>query len=621
MTDPAAILEIVQQRTDSGTVAPPLGGVDSPSVEYRRRRDTRANRLEGLQRIERAVSLFRLAVMVLLFVSAWLSLQNGLFALGWASLPLAVFLALVVYHRHVLNRSERARRSVLFYDDGLARIEDRWQGRGKTGEKYLDEDHLYTSDLDIFGPASLFELLATTRTGAGDDCLARWLREPANKSTIEARQRAVEELRSKLDFREDFSALGGDVDGAVDVAALIEWAEAPVAAPKPILRLFLGFLAAGQVSGVVAWAFLGWGPTLLLPFLLGHSVLALVMRKHIRSSTQGAAGAGRDLALVGRVLARIESEEVSSPRLVHLQQELGTDPLPPARHIRRLVRLADFLDSARNPFFVPFALLLVWVPQLALAMDRWRTTVGKKVGRWIATAGEVEALAALAAFAFENPLAPFAEIVDRDEPLFEGTGLAHPLLPRDECVVNDARLDTEQRCLLVSGSNMSGKSTFLRTVGINAVLALAGAPVRADHLRLTELRIGASIQIHDSLQDGHSRFYREILRMRDILHLREGDRQTLFLLDEILHGTNSHDRRLGAEAILRSLIQRKAIGLVTTHDLALARICEDPAMAAINVHFEDEIIDGKMIFDYRLRPGVVQKSNAIALMRQVGLEV
>jgi len=407
----------------------------------------------------------------------------------------------------------------------------------------------------------------------------------------------------------------------VDVAALIEGAEAPVAAPKPILRLFLGFLAAGQVSGVVAWAFLGWGPTLLLPSLLGHSVLALVMRKHIRSSTQGAAGAGRDLALVGRVLARIESEEVSSPRLVHLQQELATDPLPPARHIRRLVRLADFLDSARNPFFVPFALLLVWVPQLALAMDRWRTTVGKKVGRWIATAGEVEALAALAAFAFENPLAPFAEIVDRDEPLFEGTGLAHPLLPRDECVVNDARLDTEQRCLLVSGSNMSGKSTFLRTVGINAVLALAGAPVRADHLRLTELRIGASIQIHDSLQDGHSRFYREILRMRDILHLREGDRQTLFLLDEILHGTNSHDRRLGAEAILRSLIQRKAIGLVTTHDLALARICEDPAMAAINVHFEDEIIDGKMIFDYRLRPGVVQKSNAIALMRQVGLEV
>jgi len=559
--------------------------------------------------------------MVLLFVSAWLSLQNGLFALGWASLPLAVFLALVLYHRRVLNRSERARRSVLFYDDGLARIEDRWQGRGKTGEKYLDEDHLYTSDLDIFGPASLFELLATTRTGAGDDCLARWLREPASKSTIEARQGAVEELRSRLDFREDFSALGGDVDGAVDVAALIEWAEAPVAAPKPILRLFLGFLAAGQVSGVVAWAFLGWGPTLLLPFLLGHSVLALVMRKHIRSSTQGAAGAGRDLALVGRVLARIESEEVSSPRLVHLQQELATDPLPPARHIRRLVRLADFLDSARNPFFVPFALLLVWVPQLALAMDSWRTTVGKKVGRWIATAGEVEALAALAAFAFENPLAPFAEIVDREKPLFEGTGLAHPLLPRDECVVNDARLDTEQRCLLVSGSNMSGKSTFLRTVGINAVLALAGAPVRADHLRLTELRIGASIQIHDSLQDGHSRFYREILRMRDILRLREGDRQTLFLLDEILHGTNSHDRRLGAEAILRSLIQRKAIGLVTTHDLALARICEDPAMAAINVHFEDEIIDGKMIFDYRLRPGVVQKSNAIALMRQVGLEV
>jgi DNA mismatch repair ATPase MutS len=196
------------------------------------------------------------------------------------------------------------------------------------------------------------------------------------------------------------------------------------------------------------------------------------------------------------------------------------------------------------------------------------------------------------------------------------------LIPETRNVRTDLKLsDEERRVLIVSGSNMSGKSTLLRTVGINTVLALAGAPIRARRLRLTPLQVGASIRIQDSLQAGASRFYAEITRLRQIVELTEGELPVLFLLDEILHGTNSHDRRIGAEGVVRGLIERGAIGLITTHDLALARIAEELAPRAANVHFEDHLEEGKMTFDYRLRPGVVERSNALELMRSVGLEV
>ena len=186
---------------------------------------------------------------------------------------------------------------------------------------------------------------------------------------------------------------------------------------------------------------------------------------------------------------------------------------------------------------------------------------------------------------------------------------------------NDVHLAADLAVLVISGSNMSGKSTLLRTVGVNAVLAQAGAPVRARRLRLSPLAVGTSMRIADSLQAGTSRFYAEIQRLRQIVDLAAGPRPLLFLLDEILHGTNSHDRRFGAEAIVRGLVQRGAIGLVTTHDLSLATIADALAPRAANVHFEDHLEDGRMTFDYQLRPGVVRKSNALELMRAVGLEV
>jgi DNA mismatch repair ATPase MutS len=242
------------------------------------------------------------------------------------------------------------------------------------------------------------------------------------------------------------------------------------------------------------------------------------------------------------------------------------------------------------------------------------------VAHWIRAVGEFEALCALGAYAFECREDPFPELVPGPAH-YEAQALGHPLIPEEACVRNDITLGSPTQVLIVSGSNMSGKSTLLRTVGINAVLAFAGAPVRGRRLRISPLTIGATLRIQDSLQAGRSRFYAEITRVRQIVELSRGPVPLLFLFDELFHGTNSHDRCVGAESIVRDLIDAAAIGLLTTHDLALARIVDALAPRALNVHFEDQLIDGQMHFDYRMRPGVVQHSNALALMRAIGLEV
>jgi DNA mismatch repair ATPase MutS len=333
---------------------------------------------------------------------------------------------------------------------------------------------------------------------------------------------------------------------------------------------------------------------------------------------------GQDLELLAAVLERFEREWFQAPPVARLRDTLRSGAIPPSVAVRRLSRLVALLDSRRNQLFAPFAYLLLWGTQLGFAVEAWRARHGAAVGRWIDAVGTLEALCSLAGHAFENPADPFPEILEGTRAHLEAEGLAHPLLPPATAVRNDVVVGTGNaipQVLLVSGSNMSGKSTLLRAVGINAVLALAGAPVRARRLRLTALSLGATLRIQDSLQEGTSRFFAEVQRLSDLVKLARGERPLLFLLDEILHGTNSHDRRLGAEGIVRGLLARGAVGLVTTHDLALAAIAEELGPAAANVHFEDRLEGGKLTFDYTLRPGVVRRSNALELMRSVGLEV
>ncbi|MEQ9069690.1 MAG: hypothetical protein RLO18_23350, partial [Gimesia chilikensis] len=241
---------------------------------------------------------------------------------------------------------------------------------------------------------------------------------------------------------------------------------------------------------------------------------------------------------------------------------------------------------------------------------------------WLAAVGEFEALCSLAGHAYEHPTDPFPEIVEPTTgPCFEGTSLGHPLIPEHQVVRNDVTLNSQDRLLMISGSNMSGKSTLMRTVGTNFVLALAGAPVRAVSLRVSPMQAGTAMRVQDSLQQGASLFYQSVARLSAVVHLADAPEPVLFLLDEILQGTNSHDRRIGAQSVIETLIERGGIGIVTTHDLALTEITDLFGDKARNVHFEDQLVDGKMTFDYRMRPGVVEHSNALELMKMMGIQL
>ncbi|HVZ18398.1 MAG TPA: hypothetical protein VG897_14855, partial [Terriglobales bacterium] len=281
----------------------------------------------------------------------------------------------------------------------------------------------------------------------------------------------------------------------------------------------------------------------------------------------------------------------------------------------------DLVDSRENLILRTPNISLLYELQVAFAVEAWRRRYGRAIRSWLTTIGEIEALVSLAAYSYEHPGDPFAEFVEGEDTQFVGECLGHPLISAEKNIRNDAHLDQATRALVVSGSNMSGKSTYLRTIGLNAVLAMAGAPVRATILRLAPVQVASSLHVVDSLQTGRSGFASELGRLREIMVLMQHDLPVLFLVDELLHGTNSHDRLAGGQALLRAFITYGAIGVVTTHDLSITQIPLDLQAMVRNAHFEDRVEDGHMVFDYRLREGVVVRSNALELMRSIGLDV
>jgi hypothetical protein len=599
---------------------------------YVQRLEARRDAVLRLRARERTISIARvISVLATVALAFW----NLLAAL----VPLLAFVVLVVLHERRVRERTRAENGVRFYERALARIDETWPGLGDPGSEFSDDHHPYAGDFDLFGRGSLFELLSIAVTPAGRRRLASWLKEPPRDAAeTRLRQAAVLELRERLDLREDISLEAAEVVREVESAHLDAWASMPTITLSPLLRIASYVLPAITVilvlltlptwiARLVDWthpeaslgAFANMPSWPLLIAIVLTVLVARVLYPLTGPIVLGVERAEPALALLAGVLARIEREQFASPRLSALHARLRGAQLPASEDIETLRKRVSLLDARRNQFFAPFAFLLLWTPHVAMSIERWRQRSGARIGDWIETVGEIEALASLASFAFEHPEFAMPEIL-ADGPRLEAEALGHPLIPRDRRVTNDIRLGTAPQLLVVSGSNMSGKSTMMRSVGIAAVLAMSGAPVCARALRISPTAVGASIRIADSLQENASRFYAEILRIRLVLDLsKQGP--LLFLLDEVLAGTNSHDRRIGAEAIVRSLVQRGSMGLVSTHDLALAQIADSLAPAAANVHFEDHIEDGKVVFDYRMRPGVVTKSNALALMRSVGIEV
>lgn len=590
-----------------------------PHNEYVRRLEKRVEVAARFDRTHIRVGNVKVMLAIAAVLIAWAAFGYGVLSPLWLLAPAALFLALLVYHDQVLRRRQRAARAARFYENGIARVEGRWAGRGYGGEQFNDPAHPYAEDLDLFGRGSLYELLCAARLRTGERTLAEWLLNTAAPEEIGARQEAIDELRPRLDLREDISLLGEEIRSGINPADLVRWSEQQVMVDFRFARIWAAVLAVAAASGAIAWWVTGYA-TPFVAVLIVEAIYYLRFRAAISKIVEAVGKPAYGLGLLSEVLARLEKEDFSSPKLAGLRKQLDVHGRAPSRQIARLNRLMEMLDSRDNVLIRVIGPPLLWTTQLAFAIEAWRKENGLAVRHWISAAGEIEALLSLASYSYEHPADPFPEIV-AEGPLFHAEAVAHPLLDERKAVRNDVRLGADLRVLVVSGSNMSGKSTLLRTVGVNAVLAMAGAPVRAKRLAISPVAVGASIRTLDSLQSGTSRFYAEIKRLRLLIEQTNGARPLLFLLDELLHGTNSHDRKAGGEAVVRSLLQRGAFGLLTTHDLALAHIADELKPRAVNVHFQDFLEDGHMKFDYRLRPGVVTKSNALELMRSVGLDV
>lgn len=575
-------------------------------------------RLEAVQRRVSAARLVLGAVVLLLAFAAWGG--HWLSAL-WLLAPVVVFICAVAYHAALRRRHLHVSRAAEYYRRGLARLEDRWAGSGNRGERFGDAHHVYSADLDLFGEGNLFELLCAARTRMGEETLAGWLLAPAAVAEIRERQACSADLRERLDLRERIGVAGSDRQPILQPAGLLAWAEAPAALTAAWIRWAAYLLPALLAAALLVSSLRGiWTPVLLILTL--EAIALYRLREPLQQILLPAERAFdfEGLKTFTGLLLEIEREKFDSPPMRALADSLLTGALHASARIGRLATIVMLSEQRNNLMIGWLRVPLLYTVHVALAAERWRRAYGKSVRTWMEATGRFEALSSLSQYSFEHPQDPFPIFVEGRARL-RAEGIGHPLIARSQCIRNDVSLSDPERIWLVSGSNMSGKSTLLRAIGLNMVLAMAGATVRAQAFELTPLQVGASIRINDSLREGSSRFYAEITRLRQLKDLCASEPALLFLIDEVLQGTNSNDRRVGAQGILGALVEQGAIGLATTHDLALTELEGLGEGVLRNMHFEDHMENGRMQFDYKLREGIVTKSNGLELMRAIGLRV
>src|ERR1043166_864475 len=589
-------------------------GVD-PAEEYRSRLSEWSRRAEAFERSHSRMGNARVLFLFgMLAVAAVLCRTQD----SWGVALTLLFLGLAltgIWHVRIEAARNAARRGIRFYQSGLERLDGTWLGKGSPGTEFLDSHHPYAADLDVFGAGSLFELVNAAHTQIGRTTLAAWLLEPASPEEIVARQEAVKELSPKVDLRERLGFLAAEAQAWIPTESLLSWARQPRLLKSNPVRVTAFCLPWGSLALLLAGQWPWCLGVLSVQYALGR-----FHKRRVEKVTRTLGLVQHDLKCLADMFECVEAGNFNSERLRRMEGESGGVRASDA--IQRLATLYSWIASGGNPLIAAIRGWFLLETQIAFAVETWRARFGMMVEPWLRSLGEIEALSSLAGYAFEHPADPFPGFLPASAPAqIHAEGLKHPLMAETKCVGNDVSLGPDCRLMVVSGSNMSGKSTYLRTIGVNLALALAGAPVRARKFRLTHVRIGASIRTVDSIHEGTSRFYAEITRLGQIMKLAGQGTPLVFLLDEILGGTNSHDRLIGAGCVARALVQRGALGLMTTHDLALARIAEELQPPGANYHFEDQLLNGKMSFDYHLRPGVVQKSNALELMRSVGLDV
>lgn len=595
-----------------------------PASEHERRRQALTHEAERLSSHANRLSVVNLGLFVAAVVVGISAISQGNDRLGAGAAALfCVFAVLMVLHRRLLARRDLAEVRCAVHRRHLARLSGDWLGFPSTGEGLLPTDHPYAHDIDVVGIGSLFQRIDVTHTPRGEQLLAAWLGAPASPEIISARRAAVEEIAERIELRQELEAAVeiASGHGKLDAAPFLEFTiQPPFFVPRPWLLpaihvlpvVLIGAVAAGQLGLLPAWAWLAVAGV--------QAVVSLAFGRRVAKIFDLVAARRGFAEAFHRMLLLVERETFESPLLRELQKRTRAGDVLPSVYMRRLDRWVGLADL-RTQFLVhlPVNVLLLWDLHVLWHLDRWNQDVGRLVADVFDALGSLEALSSLATLRHGDPSTTFAEIGEGDDAL-TAEGLAHPLLPLATRVPNDVPLRGPGTGLIVTGSNMAGKSTLLRSVGLNVALALAGGPVCASAMRVPPVRLRASMRAEDSLQQGASYFHAELTKLRRVVADLDGV-PVMFLLDELLRGTNAHARHIGARAVLMHLLDRRACGMVATHDVALSELEHEHPERISNSHFTDVVQNGEMTFDYKLRPGVVRTSNALRLLRLAGIDV
>lgn len=593
----------------------------SPREVYQSREAGFSASAERLRKLTDRLSVYRLTAFAgaLVLFGALLSFSSTA-AVATLAVALILFAWLVIKY----ETTEKRRRRYLHLAE-INRLErqslDGDFSGFRPGEEYTERDHPYSYDLDIFGKASLFQYICRTTSRPASDLLAGYLGQPAAPEEILLRQEAVAELRPLTDWRQELNTLGYLNAGAGnDPAPLMQWLGSDDLFRKRgrerIITVCLSLIALAAVVSVVT----GVPAGILAPVFGVNFIFYFTRFKRISKLQEQVSRSSDLLKAYSAIIRLVEGRQFTSPLLQKLQS-VFRDEIAASDHIRKLSKLVGRLDWRLNMLIsAPLNLLFFTDIHFCLALEKWKRRHAAQIPGWFASMAEFEVLASLGNMAFNNPEWAFPK-VSEDYFVFRAEDMGHPLIPAGRRISNGFNAQGAGKAIIVTGSNMSGKSTFLRTCGVNAVLAFAGAPVCASAFTVSFVRLHSSMRISDSLEENISSFYAELRRLRAIISGAESDPKAFLLLDEILRGTNSDDRYTGSVALIKQLTGYGAVAMVATHDLRLAGLDREIPQAIENYHFDVKVKDEELFFDYRLTPGICSSFNASLLMKKMGIKV
>ena len=489
------------------------------------------------------------------------------------------------------------------------------------GSVHISRDHPNSFDLDIFGHASLFQYINRTTSKPASDLLAFWLKEPAAIKEIMLRQQAVLDLKPRIEWRQKLITFGySNINSGQDPKELLAWVFSKNLFPNRKNLKRLTFLLSALALASVVMVVFGMPPALLLPILVINFVFYFLQGSKISRLHNHVGKSSEMLATYASTIELIEQEQFHTEKLKNLRG-IFTEKAPVSAYIRQLSGLVNRLDARLNILVaIPLNLFFFWDIHFCLALERWKNIHVNNISVWFGTMAEFEVLSCFGNMAFNNPEWPMP-VVSEEYFVLKAINAGHPLIPAGRRVSNSIEIPGSAKSILITGSNMSGKSTFLRTCGVNAVLSMAGAPVCAEIFTISHVQVYSSMRISDSLEDNTSSFYAELKRLAMIIKESERNQRVFLLLDEILRGTNSNDRYTGSVALVKQLIGYGTVSIVATHDLRLAELANEMPGKIDNYHFDVKIDGEELYFDYKLNPGICTSLNASILMKKMGIRV